>query len=363
MYKKLCEPGEPLSDPKNVSVTINTDGLALGESSTQAAWPLFMDINELSPQTRKKYLIYAGMWVGRKQPNMNIFLKPFVNDLKKLANDGFAWKDSNGVEQRSKVIPILAVLDSGAQYKFLNLTSFSGYMGCTFCYQRAENTQRGRRFTVCKEPAALRTQESMLVDVQIAHERRNNRNTKERVYRGCKGLTPLVYLHPYLNLGSGVVVDFMHNALLGVTRAHVFALLNTAGAPYYLGDPEKSYVMNQRLMQIRPPRSITRTPRELTHIQKYTADITGKRYSFHVQCNQSILIGKSTTHHLSAEDLECLRILGVDFLEETVYSYSRMVDRKVRLTTKGYSEGKKNDDSWVKTGDGRRGFIKPITTF
>ncbi|XP_046404693.1 uncharacterized protein LOC124170053 [Ischnura elegans] len=141
----------------------------------------------------------------------------------------------------------------------------------------------------------------------------------------------------------------------GVTRAHVFALLNTAGAPYYLGDPEKSYVMNQRLMQIRPPRSITRTPRELTHIKKYTADepllfikdITGKRYSFHVECNQCVLIGKSTTHRLSAEDLECLRILGVDFLEETVYSYSRMLHRKVRLTTKGYSEGKKNDDSWV----------------
>jgi hypothetical protein len=262
-YKKLSGNGELLSSPYNFSVTMNTDGMALTKSSKSSAWPIFLYVNELSPQNRKKHIIFAGIWVGNSQPNMRIFLKPFALEMRDIITDGFQWCDNEGNEHVSKVLPLIAVLDSGARYKFLNLTSHTGYYGCTFCYQKAERTTKGPRFTVPQRPAALRTQESMMEDMQIAHQNRDHPVEKLRVHRGCKGLTPLLHLHPYLNLGSGVIVDYMHNGLLGVTRHFVKLVLGTAGKDYYVGDPDNLNILNSRLTRIRPPRSITRTPRLL----------------------------------------------------------------------------------------------------
>jgi hypothetical protein len=272
-YKRLGAVGQPLAEPNNFSVTINTDGMALGASSKQSAWPIFMHVNELSPKNRKKHLIFGGLWVGKKQPNMRIFLKPFANDMKEIMTAGFSWTDVNGDRQVSRVLPVTAVLDSGARYKFLNLHAHSAYYGCTFCYQKAENfKQLGRRFTIPETAAPLRTHESMLADMRIAYGRRDHRDHKLRTYRGCKGFTPLILMQPYLNLGSGILVDYMHNGLLGVTRHFTYLVLNATNTPLYIGDPDNMAILNGRLMRIRPPRSITRTPRSLSECKIWHAN-------------------------------------------------------------------------------------------
>lgn len=271
VYRSFSVNEGPLSDPKNMSLIINTDGMSLGMSTSLSAWPLFLSVNELSPKNRKKHLIFAGIWVSKKQPNMRVFLKPFVESLRKLTTDGFRWLNNNGEEQTSKVFPLLALLDSGARYKFLNLSSYTSYYGCTYCYQRAEHTNKGRRFTVTNR-APLRTHDSMCQDMLTAHNARNNRDQRTRVHRGCKGITSLVYLYPYLNLGTSVVVDYLHNALLGVTRSHIYLDLRvTSGKKFYIGEPEKLHIINQRLMLIRPPTSITRLPRDLKDMKMWRA--------------------------------------------------------------------------------------------
>lgn len=508
IYKKWCQPGQILSEPQNLSVTINTDGLALGESSAQSAWPILLSVNELPHRDRKKHMIYAGMWVGNKQPNMTIFLKSFVENLNILSNEGFNWTNAEGAVIKSKVIPLLAVLDSGARYKFLNLSSFSSYMGCTFCYQRAENTRKGRRFTYSLEPSPLRTHQSMLEDMQAAHNLQSLNDPKKQVHRGCKGFTPLVYLHPYLDLGAGVVVDFMHNALLGVCRSHMYNLMNTPNTPYYIGNPKNVGLMNEFLVRIRPPLAITRTPRELKHLKLYKAsewrsflifygiicfheilerkylvhfsllsasfqillkrsislkelnlaknylnlyvqqtekyfgkeamtynvhlllhvaksvsdwgpiwgystfdfegenhflskmhtspgrialqltrryltfksypslceklassekplsfisNITGKKYiNFLNSEDGTLLLGKFHEHRVTYVEHECILKAGFQFLDNSVQSYSRFIFNNVRFTTQGYSEGKKNDDSWILAANGKRGFITKI---
>lgn len=79
---------------------------------------------------------------------MRIFLRPLIDQLKALFTDGFTWQNVDGEEIVSRVYPILALLDSGARFKFANLSSYKSYYGCTFCYHKAINTNKGRRFTI-----------------------------------------------------------------------------------------------------------------------------------------------------------------------------------------------------------------------
>lgn len=507
-YRSFFENEGPLSCPKNLSVIINTDGMSLGMSTLQAAWPIFLSVCELSPKNRKKHLIFAGIWVSKKQPNMRVFLKPFVDSMTELFTVGFNWINEQGEEQTSKVFPLLALLDSGARYKFINLSSYTSYYGCTFCYQRAENTNRGRRFTVVPEAAPLRTHESMCRDMMVAHENRNHRDLKKRVYKGCKGVTPLILLHPYLNLGQSVVVDYLHNALLGVTRSHIYLDLRvTSGKKFYIGEPAKLHTINQRLLLIRPPKSITRTPRDLKEMKTWRAhewrsfllhyglvcmdgvmnrqnlehfgmlsaafyillqksistddlqlaerylvqyvyftqqhygktamtynvhlllhvisavqkfgplfaqnmfvfegenrhlgqmltspgrvplqltrrylmcsafpsfcemyasteaplefieEITGKRLHNYLRCGETVLMGTGKASVLNNADLICLAQAGIQPVDNNIQSFSKLLHKGIRFTTDAYSEGKKNDDSWLKTNTGLRGRIEKI---
>jgi len=284
MYKRFSAPGGILAEGNNFSFTMNTDGMNLGCSSTRSAWPIFLYINELAPHNRKKHIVFAGIWVGQKHPNMNIFLSPFVDELNSLSTEGFNWTDGHGIVHNSKVIPLIAVLDSAARFKFLNLSNYSAYYGCTFCYEKGHHTSVGLRFPgVDINQNACRTHLSMLNDMRVAHANRNNANEKARVYKGCKGFTPLVRLHPYLDLGKGVIVDFLHNALLGVTRRHIDTLLTTTktrgpngkiffkAGPFYIGSPENIHTINSILSSIKPPSSLSRTPRDISDYKQWKA--------------------------------------------------------------------------------------------
>ena len=50
-YQRLCEAGQFLTNPSNISFIFNTDGAPLYSSSCISLWPVFLAINELpSPE-------------------------------------------------------------------------------------------------------------------------------------------------------------------------------------------------------------------------------------------------------------------------------------------------------------------------
>ena len=271
VYKNLSKPGSVLSNPFNFSYTFTTDGVSLGKSTGSSVWPIWAFCNELSPKLRRKHMLFAGVWVGQKDPNMRLFLKPFVELANRLSTEGVKWTDQAGREHVSKIIPLCCVCDSGARYKLLNMSSYTAYYGCTFCYHRAENTVQGRRFTVTTENVPLRTQESMFHDMNSAFRNRNQKDLKKRVVFGQKGPTPLVKML-HVNLNEAFVVDFMHSCLLGNVRSHVFIFLESVGkTDYYIGSPDSKFIIDQRLLSIKPPKSITRNPRALRDVKYWKA--------------------------------------------------------------------------------------------
>ena len=52
LYKSKSDPGGFLLEPYNISVKLNTDGVAIFRSSQFGVWPLFLLVNELPPSLR-----------------------------------------------------------------------------------------------------------------------------------------------------------------------------------------------------------------------------------------------------------------------------------------------------------------------
>lgn len=83
---------------------------------------------------------------------------------------------------------------------------------------------------------------------------------------GVKGLSAL-HILPSFDVINGVVVDYMHCVLEGVGKKLLNLWLSAVGQPYYI----KRYteIINTRLLSIKPPNTITRTPRSIDQASKW----------------------------------------------------------------------------------------------
>ncbi|XP_048111205.1 uncharacterized protein LOC125302185 isoform X1 [Alosa alosa] len=256
-YKALAGPGEILSNPNNLSYTFNSDGSPLFKSAKFSMWPIHIMINELPPAMRSKHLILAGLWCGPREPLMEIFLKPFVEQAKKLANVGVTWRNQ-GELVKSKLVGLCCSVDSKARPQMLNTTQFNGYYGCSFCLHPGEIVGRVIKYPVSADSYEDCTNEMMLQDMELA-------GRTGRTVRGVKGPTPLINL-PYFDVVWGFVPDYMHATLLGVSRQITKLLVDSTSCrePYYVGSPAKLRVIDARIVSIKPPHLITRLPRKLS---------------------------------------------------------------------------------------------------
>ena len=71
-----------------LSFIINTDGISISDKSNITIWPIYLAINEIPKSTRFciNNMIIAGITIGDKKPNFEIFMEPIVNELKKIRN-------------------------------------------------------------------------------------------------------------------------------------------------------------------------------------------------------------------------------------------------------------------------------------
>lgn len=78
------------------------------------------------------------------------------------------------------------------------------------------------------------------------------------------------------NFMAGLVVDYMHNILLGVTKLHTEFILQSIRKKFWnisenVGMDHVLSTINERLLMIHPPSSITRTPRSIKDISRWKA--------------------------------------------------------------------------------------------
>ncbi len=110
MYNKLVE--DRNFSHNDLSLTWNTDGIPVFESSNYSIWPVQSAINELPPHLQEKHILLHGLWFGTEKPAMNTFLKPFVEECKLLETRGLIFEND---EQPRKVFAHILRADSPAR--------------------------------------------------------------------------------------------------------------------------------------------------------------------------------------------------------------------------------------------------------
>ncbi|XP_053594486.1 uncharacterized protein LOC106693488 isoform X2 [Microplitis demolitor] len=264
IYKKLSTENNPLSDSFNFSYTFNTDGCQASKSSKVSTWPIYAIINELPPKLQSKHMIISSIWVSKKEPNMQLFLKPFVMQANELADKGIEWKLGDRIIT-SKFVPVCAVVDSVARCKMLNMKQYNGTYGCTFCEHPTESVDGYRKYTISTNIPKDRTDESIKENMNLAGQSEFGRDVM-----GVWGPSPLMNLK-YFDIANGMSPDYMHFILLGTVKQHTEIVLSSFDKEYYIGNPNQLQIINERLMSFKHPTCITRSPRHITEKEMWKA--------------------------------------------------------------------------------------------
>lgn len=125
----------------DLTLTVNTDGVPVFNSSKYGIWPLYVTINELPYDIRSKNAVLSSMWFGNEKPVPETFLKPFIDELNVIYDKGIVWHN-NGKEQKSKVTVLVASCDAIARSLIQNLIQFNGKYGCNYCFHPGQRIER-----------------------------------------------------------------------------------------------------------------------------------------------------------------------------------------------------------------------------
>lgn len=252
----------------DLTLILNTDGLALVKSAKSHCWPLMCTIAELPEHYRDSFILYLAVWYDNDcKPSMNTFLQPFCLKLKQCFNSGIQWIHPVTKESiTSTVVAPLIIADAPARAQLQNVLNFNGRYGCNICEIRTKRSQQipGKKcIRVYPFDINVRLRNGERMEDQA---RQLSKLNKPHV-RGVKGYSILSCL-PQTDLGTCLLPEFMHSVLLGVVKQLFNIYLNKAG-PWNI----KHHIseIDKLLSNIRPLQSFNRMPRPLSQLQYYKA--------------------------------------------------------------------------------------------
>ena len=206
-----------LKEESDIVLMWNTDGLPIANSSNGQVWLVQTQVINIVPERRRNFQFVCGVYYSReKKPCMTSFLKPYVDSLKDLFNNGIEWYDKHAdIMRYTTVIAPIATLDAPARASVQNIMQFNGQFGCSFCEHPGQVTEMGlghnRVYPTLNNDCILRTQQRMISQaLQATNEK------KEHVI-GVKGPS-ITALIPKFDVAVSFVPDYMHAVLLGVFR-------------------------------------------------------------------------------------------------------------------------------------------------
>jgi len=302
LYQSLYKHSGILSEKFNISLKVNTDGVAIFKSSSYHLWPVYFQINELPPNKRtlSKYRILAGLWCGKKKPDMALMFKPIVSDLLILEETGHTFRLQDGRSIKSHVIALSGHFDTPAKDDFLHKIHHNGKHGCSFCEDQGKTVKSGKGHTHVY-PYDTET-ETGFGKARTCDSVRSNAtdaiNSGKNVC-GIKKTCAFLQLK-YFDVVQGISVDYMHSICLGVVKRllTIWFKAENKTSQAYIGDKIKE--VDKRLLEINPPNSITRTPRSIAdHLKHYKASEL-KTWLLHYGpiCLRGILANKYYDHFL-----------------------------------------------------------------
>lgn len=265
-YQTLKEKNDN-NDCKYLTIQWNTDGIQVFNSSKMSVWPIQVMVNELPYHEQRENIILVGLWFSPTKPDMNTFLLPFVQELCKLHNEGvdIQLPDHNS-PTNFKIYTLISSVDSVARPMIQKIKQFNGKFGCSYCLNDGviRDVGRGSCRVYLGDIGPNRTLEQHINDCNCI-----NQSAIDNI-NGVKG-TSVVLLLDTFHIIDSLVPDYMHCVLLGVVKTFVEAWFDSSSSEHewYLGRHVKEF--DYRLMNIKPPSEITRTPRSINDRKQYKA--------------------------------------------------------------------------------------------
>lgn len=146
-----------------------------------------------------------------------------------------------------KVSAVCATVDLPAKAALLNMTYYNGKFSCITCEIKGEVAKQGRGHAMTfpyNENCRLRS----ISSVESAMEK----GTKAKPVLGFKGSSSICLLESF-SITSGMVPDYMHCILLGITKSLLYKWFSSTQSKfeYFVGHSLKT--ISRRLQSIKPP--------------------------------------------------------------------------------------------------------------
>ncbi|WAR28013.1 hypothetical protein MAR_013717 [Mya arenaria] len=196
--------------------------------------------------------------------------------MNSLYNEVVEVNTDNGVIA-VKLGVICGVFDLPAKAGILNMTYFNGTEACITCEEPGVVVKQGKGSSRCYPYRNVAEQYPLRNSPEVLENMRNA--TDKKRIKGFKGISGLAFLQSF-DLVKGVVPDYMHCILLGITKTLLLKWFSPtqSGKNYFIGKHIKT--ISKRLQNIQPPTSIERLPRDL----EKNMLITQKPQNFKLGC-------------------------------------------------------------------------------
>ncbi|CAH1275028.1 Hypp9343 [Branchiostoma lanceolatum] len=239
----------------------------------------------------KKYLILCGFWLSPSKPNIAVFLKPLMEQLNKIYNEGFQVEDAEGNEHTIRGMLLMATVDLQAKAICMMMMQYNGGYGCHNCEDPGKSLGRGRRVWPYVGASTLRTHESI---VECVH-----RSVAEnKTVMGVKGASAFL-MHAPFNMATGFPPDYMHEALMGVMKTLLDLWLSPTNKTkdFYIG--RMMSTLNERMQALKVPDTISHRPRSFLVRQHWKAsELRSQLLFFSPAIMRDILPTKYYAHYM-----------------------------------------------------------------
>lgn len=252
-----------------LSLTVNTDGVQIFNSTKKSVWPIQVQQNYLPPTIRyhPKNVIVVALHDGK--PNMRDFFYPFLSELKQITESGGIDIEKNGHKYTFLPIITSCIADLPAKADIQGMIGHSGYYGCSYCLHPGDLIKKNQkskavvRFVAKDCPIPIRThRDTLSTYIKL----------KSTPINGIKSVSCMIAAYEF-DLINGFSIDYLHCALLGVTRLLMNLWLNTENhtKPFYISK-NRQIVLSNRILAIKPMSEITRKPRSVSERKDYKAN-------------------------------------------------------------------------------------------
>lgn len=194
-----------------ITLTFSTDGAAVFQATKEkSVWPLQFIVNEINLEHRfKRENVFCSAVSYGKTPNMQVFLRPFIDEINQINAAGGLTFKMNDEMKTVMIQPMIFTGDILAKQYVLNKASFHGYNGCSYCLHRGTLVDSRVRYSG-QHDAPVRTNESVRNDMMQAQ------TTCDKV-NGYKGVSALITIQNF-DIVWQVAIDKMHNIDMGVIK-------------------------------------------------------------------------------------------------------------------------------------------------